>query len=139
MIIFNVDFIYVYFKVLFVEMYVNVVFVESFYNTVTLTRVRTWRSIRIIYDDDDDDDDDEDYAHNLLCWHWCSSVYEKACLTRKVLSWILNLDRVGGEGGGGISQTGRQGSPDRWSDETVRASGPRKLFIFRLEVCSKVL
>ena len=92
MIIFNVDFIYVYFKVLFVEMYVNVVFVESFYNTVTLTRVRTWRSIRIIYDDDDD----EDYAHNLLCWHWCSSVYEKACLTRKVLRWILNLDRVGG-------------------------------------------
>ena len=97
MIIFNVDFIYVYFKVLFVEMYVNVVFVESFYNTVTLTRVRTWRSIRIIYDDDDDDNDDEDYAHNLLCSHqWCSSVYERACLTRKVLSWILNLDRVGG-------------------------------------------
>ena len=93
---FMVDFIYVYFKVMFVEMYVNVVFVKSFYGAVSLTRVRTWRSIRIIYDDDDDDYNYY-YAYNLLCWHqWCSSVFEKACLTRKVLSWILNLDRVGG-------------------------------------------
>ena len=81
MIIFNVDFIYVYFKVLFVEIYVNVVFVKSFHSAVSLTRVRTWRSIKIIYDDDDYN---YYYAHNLLCWHqWCNSVFEKACLTRK--------------------------------------------------------